>query len=71
MIYAVTPEAVLGARKTFRANTQTMLPGEDAVLVLLFGLLHSGAITLRRLGGWRDLARPSAPSSALRQRQAA
>ena len=122
MIYAATPDAVLGARKTFRAKwrrvcpgvvtsldeagdelftflhfppsqwkalrttnalerineefrrrtkTQTMLPGEDAVLVLLFGLLHSGAITLRRLDGWRDLVPPSAPAPRPHLRQAA
>jgi len=28
-----------------RTTTQAMLPSEDAVLVLLFGLFHSGAIT--------------------------
>jgi transposase-like protein len=38
-----------------RTTTQAMLPSQDAVLVLLFGLLHSGAITLRRLESWRDL----------------
>ena len=54
-----------------RTKTQTMLPSEDAVLVLLFGLLHSGAITLRRLDGWRDLVPPSAPASPRQLRQAA
>ncbi len=29
--------------------------GEEAVLFLLFGLLRSGQITLRRLVGWQDL----------------
>lgn len=50
-----------------RTKTQAMLPSEDAVLVLLFGLLHSGAITLRRLEGWRDL--PSIPERSQRQPQ--
>jgi transposase-like protein len=54
-----------------RTKTQTMLPSEDAVLVLLFGLLHSGAITLRRLDGWRDLVPPSAPASPRQLHQAA
>ena len=54
-----------------RTKTQSMLPSEEAVLVLLFGLLHSGAITLRRLDGWRDLVPPSAPVPVRRLRQAA
>ena len=39
-----------------RTKTPAMLPSEDAVVLPLFGLLHSGAIRLRRLDGWRDLA---------------
>jgi hypothetical protein len=31
------------------------LPGEDAVLLLLYGLLHSGQIVLRRIDGRNDL----------------
>jgi len=50
-----------------RTKTQTMLPSEGAVLLLLFGLLRSGAITLRRLDGWQDLA----PSVRAAERQAA
>ncbi len=42
-----------------RTKTQASLPSEDAVLLLLFGLLHSGRITLRRLDGWKDM--PAAP----------
>jgi putative transposase len=42
-----------------RTKTQASLPGEDAVLLLLFGLLRSGAITLHRLVGYDTrLARP-------------
>ena len=39
-----------------RTKTQASLPSEEAVLFLLFGLLRSGQITLRRLVGWQDLA---------------
>jgi putative transposase len=38
-----------------RAKTQGSLPTEDAALVLLFGLVASGQIRLRRLDGWRDI----------------
>jgi putative transposase len=39
-----------------RTKTQASLPSEEAVLFLLFGLLRSGQVTLRRLVGWHDLA---------------
>ena len=39
-----------------RTKTQASLPSEEAVLFLLFGLLRSGQISLRRLVGWQDLA---------------
>ena len=38
-----------------RTKTQASLPSEEAALFLLFGLLRSGQITLRRLVGWHDL----------------
>jgi putative transposase len=38
-----------------RTKTQASLPGEDAVLLLLFGLLRSGQIVLRRMDGWQDI----------------
>ena len=38
-----------------RTKTQASLPGHDAVVLLLFGLLRSGQITLRVLDGYRDL----------------
>jgi putative transposase len=41
-----------------RTKTQGLLPTEDAVLLLLFGLLRSGHIKLRRLDGWQEI--PSA-----------
>jgi transposase-like protein len=44
-----------------RTKTQASLPGEDAVLLLLFGLLRSGQVVLRRLVGWQDM--PAAKQS--------
>jgi transposase-like protein len=41
-----------------RTKTQASLPNEEAVLFLLFGLLRSGQITLRRLVGWQHLITP-------------
>lgn len=38
-----------------RTKTQASLPNEEAVLLLLFGLLRSGQIKLRRLVGWHEL----------------
>jgi len=38
-----------------RPKTQGLLPTEDAVLLLLFGLLRSGHIKLRRLDGWQEI----------------
>ena len=37
-----------------RTKTQASLPSEEAVLFLLFGLLRSGQVNLRRLVGWQD-----------------
>jgi transposase-like protein len=39
-----------------RVKTQGALPGEDAALVLLFSLVASGQIKLRRIDGWRKIA---------------
>jgi transposase-like protein len=38
-----------------RVKTQGSLPSEDAALVLLFGLVASGQIRLRRVEGWRQI----------------
>jgi putative transposase len=48
-----------------RTKTQASLPSEDAVLLLLFGLLRSGQITLRRLAGAKDM--PPAPVTIQKQ----
>jgi len=39
-----------------RVKTQGSLPREDAALILLFSLVASGRITLRRIDGWRKIA---------------
>ena len=38
-----------------RTKTQASLPSQDAVLLLLFGLLRSGQVTLRALVGYQDM----------------
>jgi putative transposase len=39
-----------------RVKTQSSLPSEDAAVVLLFSLVASGQIKLRRIDGWRKIA---------------
>lgn len=39
-----------------RVKTQGSLPNEDAALVLLFSLVASGQINLRKIDGWRKIA---------------
>jgi putative transposase len=50
-----------------RTKTQASLPNEDAVVLLLFGLLRSGQVVLRRLDGWKEMP----PAAPLIQKQAA
>src|SRR3989475_11452964 len=38
-----------------RVKTQGSLPSEDAAIVLLFSLVASGQIKLRRIDGWRNI----------------
>jgi len=38
-----------------RTKTQAMLPSDNAVLLLLYGLLRSGLIKTRRIDGWQHL----------------
>ncbi|HEY2852716.1 MAG TPA: IS256 family transposase [Gemmatimonadaceae bacterium] len=40
-----------------RTKTQASLPGQEAVLLLLFGLLRSGHVRLRKIDGWEEMAR--------------
>ena len=37
-------------------KTQGSLPSEDAALVLLFSLVVSGQIKLRKIDGWQKIA---------------
>jgi transposase-like protein len=46
-----------------RTKTQSSLPGEDAVLLLMYGLLRSGQIRMRRLVGWKDMPAPQGPAA--------
>ena len=39
-----------------RVKTQGSLPSEDAAIVLLFSLVASGQIRLRKIDGWRKIA---------------
>ena len=48
-----TPRLVPQFRR--RVKTQGRLPIEDAARVLLFGLVASDKIRLRRLDGWRQI----------------
>lgn len=50
-----------------RTKTQASLPSQDAVLLLLFGLLRSGAIRLRRIDGWEDMVAAARPMARARQ----
>jgi hypothetical protein len=45
-----------GERDRRRVKTQGALPSEDAALALLFSLVASGQIKLRRIDGWRKIA---------------
>jgi len=38
-----------------RTKTQASLPSSDSVLLLLFGLLRSGAVKLRNIDGWNEM----------------
>ena len=39
-----------------RVRTQSSLPTEDSAVVLLFSLVASGQIRLRRVDGWQKIA---------------
>jgi hypothetical protein len=47
-----------------RTKTQASLPDEDAVLLLLYGLLRSGQAVLRRIDGRNDLPKPKSQLKA-------
>jgi len=52
-----TTNALEGINEEFgrRTKTQASLPSQDAVLLLLFGLLRSGQIRLRAIDGWHEM----------------
>lgn len=43
-----------------RTKTQASLPSQDAVLLLLFGLLRTGQVRLRKIDGWHDMKQAKA-----------
>ena len=55
-----TTNALERINEEFRRRTKThaSLPSEDAVLLLLYGLLRSGQIVLRRIDGRNNLPQP-------------
>ena len=40
-----------------RTKTQASLPNEESVLLLLFGLLRSGKVKMRKIDGWLELSK--------------
>lgn len=54
---ARTTNALVRINEEFsrRTKTQASLPGQDAVLVLLFGLLRSRQVKLRAIVGYQDI----------------
>jgi|WetSurMetagenome_2_1015567.scaffolds.fasta_scaffold151612_1 putative transposase len=40
-----------------RIKTQSSLPSESSVLVLFFGVIESGQVRMRRIDGWKDIAK--------------
>lgn len=54
-----TTNAIERVNEEFRRRTKTQasLPNEEAVVLLMYGLLCSGQIRLRRMVGWKDLPR--------------
>jgi transposase-like protein len=47
-----------------RTKTQASLPSQDAVLLLLFGLLRAGHIRVRKIDGWQEMLQVAAASVA-------
>ncbi len=47
-----------------RTKTQASLPSQDAVLLLLFGLLRAGHIRMRKIDGWQEMPQVSAAAVA-------
>jgi transposase-like protein len=47
-----------------RTKTQASLPSQDAVLLLLFGLLRAGHIRMRKIDGWQEMPQVTAAAVA-------
>ena len=47
-----------------RTKTQASLPSQDAVLLLLFGLLRAGHIRVRKIDGWQEMPQVAAAAVA-------
>lgn len=47
-----------------RTKTQASLPSQDAVLLLLFGLLRAGHIRVRKIDGWQEMPQGAAAAVA-------
>jgi transposase-like protein len=47
-----------------RTKTQASLPSQDAVLLLLFGLLRAGHVRMRKIDGWQEMAQVTATAVA-------
>ena len=58
---ARTTNAIEGLNGEFRRRikTQTVLPCPETVPMLLWALLASGQIVMRKVDGWQTLTRPS------------
>ena len=44
-----------------RVKTQASFPSQESALILMFGLVASGLVVLRRIHGWRDMNQFSSP----------
>jgi transposase-like protein len=63
-----TTNTIERLHEEFRRRVKTQgssLPTEDAALVLLFSLVASGQIKLRRIDGWRKIAAVLSPHTAV------
>ncbi|MEW5884988.1 MAG: transposase [Armatimonadota bacterium] len=47
-----------------RTKTQSSLPNEASILLLLFGLLRSGKIKMRKIDGWQEMPKRAAKREA-------
>ncbi len=65
------PEVMGSLGKGMQEFKTGLLPTEDGVLLLLFGVLRSGQITLRRIDGWQEMANVKPATARLRNAQRA